>query len=129
MDTISRFCTHLRNAVFAKHQKVDIPSSKLQESLAEQLKKAGYIKNYTVVDDGRQGIMRVYLKYNSQGHPAITRIDRLSKPSCRQYVKATQIPSALSGYGLVILSTSKGTLSDVEARKQNVGGEILCQVW
>ncbi len=129
MDTISQFCTRVRNAVMAGHLKVDIPSSKVQEGIADQLKESGYIKNYTVVDDGKQGIMRLYLKYNEKGQSAITRIERVSKPSCRQYVKAGRIPPVLSHYGLLVLSTNKGILSGAEAKKQNVGGEMLCRIW
>ncbi len=129
MDTISEFLTRIRNALQAGHLKVDIPNSRLKEGIALQLKKAGYIKNYTVAKDGRQGMMRVYLKYDTQGKPAITRIDRLSRSSVRRYVKARLIPSVLSGYGLVVLSTCKGVMSGKEAQKQNTGGELLCQVW
>ena len=129
MDTISYFCTRIRNAVMAQHAKVDIPSSKIQEGIANQLKGYGYIKNYTVVDDGKQGIMRLYLKYDKGGQSAITRIERLSKPSCRQYVKASQVLPVLSGYGLLVLSTNQGILSGKEAKKRNVGGELLCRVW
>ena len=129
MDTISQFCTRIRNAIMANHQKVDIPSSKMQEGIAQQLKDYGYIKNYTVVDDGRQGIMRIYLKYNTKGQSAITRIERVSKPSCKQYVKAGEIPPVLSYYGLLVLSTNQGILSGRLAKKKNVGGEVLCRVW
>ena len=129
MDTISQFCTRIRNAVSARHIKVDIPSSKIQEGIAEQLKAYGYIKNYTVVEDGKQGIMRIYLRYDEKGQSAITHIERLSKPSCRQYVKAGRIPIVLSHYGLLILSTNVGILSGQSARKQNVGGEMLCRIW
>ncbi len=129
MDTISQFCTRIRNAVMAGHLKVDVPSSKLKQGVAEQLKAYGYIKNYIVVDDGQQGIMRLYLKYSSKGQSAITRIERVSKPSCRQYIKASRIPPVLSNYGLLVLSTNKGILSGPEAKKQNVGGEMLCRIW
>ena len=129
MDTISQFCTRIRNAIMAKHLKVDIPSSKMQEGIAQQLKDYGYIKNYTVVDDGRQGIMRIYLKYNTKGQSAITCIERVSKPSCKQYVKAGEIPPVLSYYGLLVLSTNQGILSGRLAKKKNVGGEVLCRVW
>ena len=129
MDTISQFCTRIRNAVMAGHLKVDIPGSKIQEGLASSLKDYGYIKGYTVVDDGRQGIMRLYLKYNEKGQSAITCIERLSKPSCRRYVKAGKIPAVLSHYGLLLLSTNKGILSGQEAKKQNVGGEMLCRIY
>ena len=129
MDTISQFCTRIRNAIQAQHKKVDIPSSKIQEGIAEQLKQHGYIKNYVVVDDGRQGIMRIYLKYNKKGAGAITHIERVSKPSCRQYVKASEIPPVLSHYGLLVLSSNEGILSGKSAKKKNVGGEMLCKVW
>ena len=131
MDTISQFCTRIRNAVRVHHEKVDIPSSRIQESIAKQLKLGGYITDYKVVDDGRQGIIRIYLKYKSgrQGVCVITQIERLSKPSCRSYVKASKIPDVLSGRGLLILSTNQGVLSGKEAKKRNVGGELLCRVW
>ena len=129
MDTIAEFCTRIRNAVRARHTKVDIPASKMRAGLVEQLKKAGYIKNYAVVEDGRQGLMRIYLRYNQRGQSALTRIERVSKPSCRQYVKAGQIPPVLSHYGLLVLSTNKGIMNGAEAKKQNVGGEMLCRVW
>ena len=113
----------------ARHEKVDIPGSKIQEGIAEQLKSYGYIKNYSVVDDGTQGLMRIYLKYNERGQSAITHIERLSKPSCRRYVKAGRIPAVLSNYGLLVLSTNEGILSGREASKKNVGGELLCRIW
>ena len=113
----------------AKHIKVDIPGSKIQEGIASRLKAYGYIKNYTVVNDGKQGIMRIYLKYDEKGQAAITHIERLSKPSCRQYVKVNRIPSVLSNYGLLVLSTNQGILSGQEAKKRNVGGELLCRIW
>ena len=129
MDTVSEFCTRIRNAVLAKQVKVDVPSSNMRKGIAEQLKNFGYIKNYTVVNDGKQGIMRVYLRYNDDEQPAITQIERLSKPSCRHYVKSDKIPEVLAGYGLLILSTNQGVLSGEAAKKNNVGGELLCRVW
>ena len=129
MDTVSEFCTRIRNAVLAKKSKVDIPSSNMRKGIAEQLKSFGYIKNYTVVDDGKQGVMRVYLRYSEDGQAAITQIERLSKPSCRQYVRSDKIPEVLAGYGLLILSTNQGILSGEAAKKNNVGGELLCRVW
>lgn len=129
MDIISQFCTRVRNAVRVRHKKVDIPSSRIQVSLAEELKQAGYIHNYKVVEDGRQGIIRIYLKYNQQEQSVITQIERVSRPSCRRYVKADQIPEVLSGRGLIILSTNQGVLSGKEASKRGVGGELLCRVW
>ena len=129
MDRISDFCTRVRNAISARHVKVDIPHSKLQVGIAEQLKNYGYIQGYRVAQMGAQGMIRIYLKYKNEGAPAITRIERLSKPSRRSYVKARSVPSVCSGYGLVILSTSKGIVGGKEAKDLNVGGEILCQIW
>ena len=129
MDRISDFCTRLRNAIAARHSKVDIPHSKLQVGIAEQLKNYGYIRGYRVAHMGAQGMIRVYLKYKQEGDSAIRHIERLSKPSRRSYVKVQSIPSVCSGYGLVILSTNKGIVGGKEARNLNVGGEVLCQVW
>ena len=129
MDKISDFCTRIRNAGMARHPKVDIPHSKIQAGIAEQLKNYGYIRGYRVAQIGTRGLIRIYLKYRKQGQPAITRIERLSKPSRRSYVKVDSIPDVCSGYGLVILSTNKGIMGGKEARDLNVGGEILCQIW
>lgn len=129
MDRIGDFCTRIRNAGMARHVKVDIPHSKMQEGIAEQLKNYGYIRGYRVARMETQGLIRIYLKYKKQGQPAITHIERLSKPSCKSYVKVSSIPDVCSGYGLVILSTNKGILAGKEARDLNVGGEVLCQVW
>ena len=129
MDSVSDFCTCIRNAVLAGHDKVDIPHSNLRRGIAEQFKKYGYIRGYNVVEDNRQGMMRIYLKYDAKQVPAISIIKRISKPSCRRYSKVDDIPEVRSGYGLTILSTSHGVLSDKEARKSNVGGEVLCQIW
>ena len=129
MDTISQFCTRIRNAVLAQHAKVDVPNSKIREGIAHQLKSYGYIKDYKVVDDGKQGIMRIYLKYDKSRQSPITHIERLSKPSCRQYIGVDKIPTVLSGYGLLVLSTNEGILSGEQAKEQNVGGELLCRIW
>ena len=129
MDTIGDFCTCIRNAVSAGHEKVDVPSSRIRQAIAEQLKKYNYIRGYQVVEDGRQGVMRVYLKYDEKRNPAIQAIKRVSRPSCRYYVKSSRISEIQQGYGITILSTNKGVLSGKEARSARVGGEILCQVW
>lgn len=129
MDGISEFCTRIRNAVRVGHLKVDIPSSKIRVSLTGELKRAGFVRDYKVVDDGRQGVIRIYLSYTKQAQSVITQLERISRPSCRRYVKADQIPEILSGRGLVILSTSHGVLSGKEARKKGVGGELLCRIW
>ena len=129
MDTIGDFCTCIRNAVTAGHEKVDVPSSRMRKAIAEQLKKYNYIRGYQVAEDGRQGVIRVYLKYDERRVPAIKSIKRVSRPSCRYYVKSSHIFEIQQGYGVTILSTHKGVLSGKEARAANVGGEVLCQVW
>ena len=129
MDTIGDFLTRIRNAQDARHEKVDVPASNMREGIARVLKEQNYISNYKVVKDSKQGMMRVYLKYNDQGKPMMTKIRRYSKPSRRQYFGATQIPNVREGYGMAIMSTSKGILSGGQAKEQNIGGELLCVVW
>ncbi|MBT4762986.1 MAG: 30S ribosomal protein S8 [Bdellovibrionaceae bacterium] len=129
MDTIGDFLTRIRNAGAFKHDKVDLPSSNLRSGIAEILQKEGYIRNFKVAKDGKQGMMRVYLKYDNEGAHVIQKVERVSKPSRRIYVNATSVPKVRSGYGLAIISTNKGILSGSEAQKQNVGGEVLCQIW
>ncbi len=129
MDTIGDFITRLRNAQMARHDKVDVPSSNIRKGIADVLKDEGFIRDYKTVADGKQGMMRVYLKYTPQGRPLIHQIERVSRPSLRQYRGSKKIPKVRSGYGLSILSTNKGVMSGNNARKQNVGGEILVNVW
>ena len=129
MDTIGDFCTCIRNAIFAGKEKLNVPSSNIRKRIADKLQQYGYIRGYRVVDDGKQGLMRIYLKYDERQSPAINAIQRVSRPSCRRYVKAGDIRDVRSGYGLTILSTNQGVLSGREARKQRVGGEILCEIW
>ena len=129
MDTIGDFCSCIRNAILAGKEKVDVPSSNIRKNIAKKLEQYGYIRGYRVADDGRQGLMRIYLKYDESQTPAIQSIQRLSKPSCRRYIKAVDIQDVRSGYGLTILSTNQGVLSGKEARKQKVGGELLCEIW
>lgn len=129
MDTIGDFLTRIRNAQMARHEKVDVPASKMREGIAKVLQEQNYISDYKVVKDGKQGIMRVYLKYNDEGKAVITRLKRYSKPSRREYVKATEIPNVRAGYGMAILSTNRGILSGGQAKEQNLGGELLCVVW
>jgi small subunit ribosomal protein S8 len=113
----------------AKFEQLDIPSSKLKLNIAKLLKEEGYIKNYKLIKDKRQGRLRLYLKYDADNVSVIGGIERISKPSCRVYVHHDKIPPVLNGLGTAILSTSKGLLTDREARKQKVGGELLCKVW
>ena len=129
MDTIGDFLTVIRNGVKAGHEKIDVPNSKQKEAIAEVLKKTDYIGGFKVVTDGKQGVMRVYLSYNATGVPRISGIRRMSRPGRRYYVNSEKIPNVRSGYGLSIVSTSKGIMSGGEAKKLNVGGELLCIVW
>lgn len=129
MDTIGNFLTRVRNAGMAKHEKVDVPNSNVRIGLAKVLQEAGYIRSYKVAKDGKQGVMRVYLRYDQDGHHSIKKIHRVSTPGKRIYVAAGEIPQVRSGFGLAILSTNKGVLSGEEAAQQNVGGELLCKVW
>lgn len=129
MDTVGDFCTCIRNAAVAGHEKVDVPGSRIRQAIAEKLKKYQYIRGYQVVEDGRQGVMRIYLKYDSKRNSAIRDIQRVSRPSCRHYVTVDQISNVQTGFGVAILSTNKGVLSGREAKAANTGGEVLCQVW
>jgi small subunit ribosomal protein S8 len=129
MDTIGEFLTRVRNAAVAKHEKVDMPSSNLRVGIAKILQENGYIRDFKVAKDNKQGVMRVYLKYDSKGKPVFTNLARISKPSARIYVHASDVKPVRSGYGISILSTNKGVISDETARKENLGGELLCEVW
>jgi small subunit ribosomal protein S8 len=129
MDKIGEFLTRVRNAGTAKHEKVDVPSSKVRVGLATVLKNSGYIKNFKVVKDGRQGIMRIYLKFSEDGTHAITKVARASTPGRRLYVSTDKIPNVRSGFGIAILSTSKGLMSGKQAAENNLGGELICTVW
>jgi len=128
-DPIADMLTRIRNAQRASHEYVDIPSSKLKVNIAKVLKSEGYIKNFRVMPDGKQGILRIFLKYDEQGRPVIEGLKRVSKPSRRVYAGYDEIPKVLNGYGINIVSTSKGIMTDKKARKMKVGGEILCSVW
>ena len=128
-DPIADMLTRIRNGVKAKFNSVDIPASKLKTELARVMKDEGYIKNYKFVQDGRQGILRVYLKYGAGQKATIYGIERVSKPSRRIYVKSNEIKPVYNGMGVAILSTSKGIMTDKIARLENVGGEILCNIW
>ena len=128
-DPISDLLTRIRNAIKAKFNSVDIPGSKVKIEIAKILKEEGYIKNYKFVKDGKQGILRVYLKYGPTQESIIYGLMRVSKPSRRVYVRSKDIKPVLNGLGVSILSTSKGIMSDKMAKKENVGGELLCNVW
>jgi small subunit ribosomal protein S8 len=128
-DPIADMLTRIRNGKMAKLQKVDVPSSNMKVNLANVLKSEGFIKNYKVIADQKQGILRIYLKYIDEKDSVITEITRVSKPGSRRYVKGDEIPSVKNGMGIAILSTSKGVLSDRIAREAGVGGELICTVW
>ena len=128
-DPIADMLTRIRNANMVNLQKVDIPSSNLKVNIATVLKQEGFIKNYKVISDNLQGVLRVYLKYIDEKDSVINEIKRVSKPGGRVYKKAEDIPVVKSGMGVAILSTSKGIITDSAARKAGVGGEILCTIW
>jgi small subunit ribosomal protein S8 len=128
-DPIADMLTRVRNALNARHQKVDVPSSKLKVELARILKEEGYILNYKMADEGAQKTIRLYLKYTPTNQPAISKIERISRPGCRVYVGSKDIPKVLGGLGINILTTPRGLMTGRDARKENVGGELLCQIW
>ncbi len=128
-DPIADMLTRIRNASNAKHDSVDIPASNIKKELAQILLNEGFIKGFDVIDDAKQGIIRVDLKYGKQNEKVISGIKRISKPGLRVYVKSDEIPRVLGGLGIVILSTSKGIMTDKVARKENIGGEVICYVW
>ena len=129
MDTIGEFLTRVRNAGAARHEKLDMPSSNVRVGIAKILLDQGYIRSFKVVRDGKQGVMRVYLKYNEKGKPVITAINRVSRPGRRVYVRSSDIPPVRDGYGISILSTNRGVVDGETAKKENLGGEVLCNVW
>jgi len=128
-DPIADMLTRIRNASRAEHEKVDIPASRLKVRVAEILKDEGFIKNFRVLEDTKQGTLRVYLKYGAANEKMITGLVRVSTPGRRIYVTHDRIPSILGGMGVTLLSTSKGVVTDRDARKQKMGGEILAYVW
>lgn len=128
-DPIADMLTRIRNAAKAKFNSVDIPGSTLKTEVAKILKNEGFVRNYKFLKDGKQGILRVYLKYGEDQSNVIYGLKRISKPSRRVYVNSKEIKPVYNGMGIVILSTSKGVMTDKTARQEKVGGEILCHVW
>ena len=129
-DTIADMLTRIRNASSAKHETVDIPASNMKKAIAQILVDEGYIKNYQVIEDGKQGILRVALKYQGASKtPVILGLRRVSKPGLRIYSSSEDMPKVIKGIGTAIVSTSKGVMTDKQARKENVGGEVLAFVW
>jgi small subunit ribosomal protein S8 len=121
--------TRIRNAYAAKHQKVDVPVSNVKMEIARILKEEGFINNYKVIGEGPRRNIRVYLRYGPRGEQVMSKVERVSKPGCRVYVNSTMIPKVLGGMGINILSTSRGLMTDRQARKEKVGGEILARVY
>ncbi|MBR5451600.1 MAG: 30S ribosomal protein S8 [Clostridia bacterium] len=128
-DTIADMLTRIRNASSAKHDSVDIPASNVKKAIAQILLDEGYINNFTVVEDGKQGMIKVVLKYGANKASAISGIRRVSKPGLRIYSNVEDMPKVMKGLGIAIISTSKGIMTDKEARKANVGGEVLAYIW
>ena len=128
-DPIANYLTMIRNALQAKHQKVDIPSSKLVVEITKLLKDEGYITNFKITEDGSKTILRIYLKYGPKGECVLSGLQRISRPGCRVYSSKKEIPLVLGGLGVSILSTPKGVLTGARARKEGVGGEVLCNIW
>jgi small subunit ribosomal protein S8 len=129
MDTIGDFLTRIRNASMAKLEKVDVPASKVRAGIANVLKEEGYIRHFKVARDSKQGMMRLYLKYDDKNVPVISEIRRSSRPGRRYYVKQDKIPKVRSGFGLSIISTSKGIMSGKKAEEGKLGGEVICTIW
>ncbi|MDP2799293.1 MAG: 30S ribosomal protein S8 [Deltaproteobacteria bacterium] len=128
-DSLSDMLTRIRNGGKARFEKVDIPSSNMKANVARVLKEEGFIKNYKIVKDKGHTVLRIYLKYDESNKSIFSLIKRISKPSRRVYVRQEDIPRVMRGLGIAILSTSKGIMTGEEARKNTVGGELLCQVW
>jgi len=128
-DPIADMLTRIRNAGKAKQKSVDIPGSKIKVEIAKVLKESGYIRNYKFINDGKQGVLRVYLKYTGGQQHTIIKIERISKPSRRTYLNARSVKPVYNGMGIAIMSTSQGVMTDKAAREKNIGGEVLCNVW
>ena len=129
MDSVGDFLTSIRNAGMARHETVDVTSSKLKEAVAKVLKENGYIRGFKVAKESSISLMRVYLRYDNKGRHIIRKVSRVSKPSRPVYVDSKSLTKVRAGFGIAILSTNKGVVSNEQAALQNVGGEVLCQVW
>ena len=128
-DPVADFLTGIRNALRAKHRKVDVPASQMKAELAKVLLRERYINNFKLIDDQRQGTLRVYLKYATDESSVISGLRRISSPGRRVYVRKDRIPKVMGGLGTAIVSTSRGIMTDREAREAGLGGELVCQVW
>ncbi|MCL1805189.1 MAG: 30S ribosomal protein S8 [Clostridiales bacterium] len=128
-DPIADYLTRIRNANSVNHERVEIPASKLKKTMTQILKDEGMIKDFEYIEDGKQGIIRVHLKYGANKQKVITGLKRISRPGLRVYAKKDEIPRILGGLGIAIISTSQGVMTDKQARKRGLGGEVLCYVW
>jgi small subunit ribosomal protein S8 len=128
-DPVADMLARIRNAASARHQKVDIPASKLKAEIARILKEEGYVANFKLTEEEGHKVIRVYLKYGSNNEAAISNLARVSRPGCRVYVRRTEIPRVLGGLGINILTTPKGVMTGKQARREGLGGELLCEVW
>ena len=128
-DPIADMLTRIRNANTVKHETVDVPASNIKKEIARILLEEGFVRGYDVIEDGKQGIIRIQLKYGQAGERVISGLKRISKPGMRVYAANQEIPKVLNGLGISIISTSKGILTDKQARKEGVGGEVICYVW
>jgi small subunit ribosomal protein S8 len=128
-DPIADFLTRIRNANMAQHESVEAPASKMKKDIAEILKNEGFIRDVEYVDDNKQGIIRVFLKYGKDGQRVISGLKRISKPGLRTYVKADAVPKVLNGLGIAIISTSEGVVTDKVARAKKIGGEVIAYIW
>lgn len=128
-DPIADMLTRIRNAITARHLKVDVPASKLKVEIARILKEEGYILNYKPTEEGSRRLIRIYLKYTPANKSVISHLERTSKPGCRVYVGSKGVPRVLGGLGISIMTTPQGVMTGSKARKENVGGELLCTVW
>ena len=128
-DTIADMLTRIRNALVVKHEKLEVPASNIKKEIAEILKREGFVRDVEYVEDNKQGIIRIFLKYGKDNERVITGLKRISKPGLRVYAKTNEVPKVLNGLGIALVSTSQGLLTDKEARAKQVGGEIVAYVW
>ena len=128
-DPIADMLTRIRNANMVRHESVDIPASNMKRAIAQIMKQEGFIKDYEYIPDNKQGVIRIWLKYGANRERVITGLKRISKPGLRVYVKKDELPKVLGGLGVAIISTSQGVMSDRDARKKAIGGEVLCYIW
>ncbi|MCA0972643.1 30S ribosomal protein S8 [Halobacillus litoralis] len=128
-DPIADMLTRIRNANMVRHEKLELPASNVKKEIADILKREGFVRDYEFVEDSKQGVLRIFLKYGQSNERVITGVKRISKPGLRVYAKAEELPKVLNGLGVAVVSTSKGLLTDKEAREQAIGGEVLAYIW